>query len=54
MLYVYRKFHIIEHVYKTLNNLALPIEPNFFERLTTNYNLRDDNNLKQHNFDTIT
>jgi hypothetical protein len=54
MLYVYRKFHIIEHVYKTLNNLALPIEPNFFERLTTNYNLRDDNKLKQPNFNTIT
>ena len=54
MLYVYRKFHMIEHVYKTLNNLALPIEPNFFERQTTNYNLRDDNKLKQPNFKTVT
>ena len=54
MLYVYRKFHVIEHVYKTLNRLALPIEPNFFERLTTNYNLRDDYKLKQPRFNTIT
>ena len=54
MLYVYRKYHIIEHVYKTLNNLALPIEPNFFERQNNDYNLRDDYKLKQPNFKTTT
>ena len=54
MLYVCRKYHVIEHVYKTLNNLALPIEPHFFERTTTNYNLRDDYKLKQPNFNSTT
>jgi len=54
MLYVYRRFHIIEHVYKTLNSLALPIEPHFFEKVTATYNLCSDNELKLNNFNTIT
>ena len=41
-------------MYKTLNNLALPIEPHFFEKVTATYNLRNDNKLKQSNFNTIT
>jgi hypothetical protein len=52
-LYLQRKYELLLSVHKILNQKLPPMSPDFYEKVESNYNLRNSVRLRQYNYNTV-
>ena len=53
MLYILRKYGLVEQVFKILNGTSFPVKPSFFKIQCTPYSMRDNMKLMKPRYNTV-